>query len=309
MKRLSLFLLLSTAAWAGIGQCSTTATSLSSYLSNGCYAGDVNFTNLGVTGSIAGSPPPTAPTIGQIDLGIIFENSTAQTLQFSAPGACGPGTLFCVNQGGYFYSQSCTGLSGNSCGTFYQPSQIVSTTSYAASVNPALGSPPAGEYYAITQLSLSPTLQNTGGYVSGTYFYNPGSGYVSESYEEDSFAEVYELYCVGVSSSSGCATANEGEIVTFLENGSAGTTSLSYAYGPGFVFLGNGNTVSFANPGYTQIFIQDTDFVQWAASGTVDAPFFLNSFGETAETPEPSSFFLLAAGLGGAALLRRTRLR
>ena len=309
LKRLLLFLSLSAAVWAGIGQCSSTATSLSSYVSNGCYVADLNFTNIAITSSVQGSPAPSAPTLSQIDLQSILGTSTAQAIQLSSPTsglACAPGTtLWCANQGGYIFSETCSYQVGTDCGTFYQPGFLNSQTSFTATVNQDAASPPAGSYYAITQLAISASgIQNTGGYYQGTYYYDEaGEGYISENYTDESYLEYGELYCVGVSSSSGCTGANEGEIYLYFENGPSGAFSGSAVYGPGDVYLGAGNSVSFAGPGYTQIYIQDFIDLDWVGSGAVSVGTISNTFGESLETLEPSTFSLLAAGLGAAALI------
>ena len=291
-------------AWAGDTACPGSYTPITFGsatnpigAANGCYATDVNFTNFGLTNSVGGSPAPTAPTIGQVYLESA-SNATNQVIWLTSSAGCGS---WCANGGGYSFF-SCPGLPNTDCGTFYQPGSVQSQTSFTATVNPALVSLPPGQYYAITSMALNPSaISNSGGYFQSTYTYN-GSTY---NYESDSIVEQVESYCVGVSSAAECTSANQGQIVYYTQNTSTGTNTQSYAYEPGFVLSGCSNCVTFAGPGYTQIYVQDTVYVALVGTGLVNGGVMANSFGESLETPEPSTFWLLASGLGAVAWLRR----
>jgi hypothetical protein len=163
-------------------------------------------------------------------------------------------------------------------------SVVETLVSYTAAVNQSLVAPPPNEYFAVTSLTLAlGSPANNGGNFSELY--------------------VEETYCVGVSTSAGCTTANTGVIEYVSENVSGSVSSSFTACQPGETVCTSSATVTFANPGYTQIYITDLVEPSWNVSGTVSLGSVTNTYDETAETPEPATFSLLVAGLAAAWLL------
>jgi hypothetical protein len=236
-------------------------------MANGCATADLNFTNFGDTAFGSG------PTIGQVDLtgtgSLVSLISLAFTAPTSSASGCGAGTtLWCINSAG----------------------ENANTFGYIATVNQSQASPPAGDHYAITSLTLSVGAAN--------------------DTSRDNDMQITEDYCVGVSSAAACSSANEGGLVFFLAVSGAGvgTTTLE-ACNPGeTVCVNNSLTENFSGQGFTQIFIMPEITLSYTGgTGSISLGTFTNSFGETLESPEPSTFFLLAASLGTTAWFRRRK--
>lgn len=115
---------------------------------------------------------------------------------------------------------------------------------------------------------------------------------------------ITEVFCLGATTTVGCAAADKGTITAKYTNNS--TVAYTCAFGSAGCVSGTSNTVDLSAALQTgTIAISETYLLSRTGStGNLTLTDIKDTFGEDAESPEPSTFVLLGTALAAVGLLR-----
>jgi hypothetical protein len=272
-------------AWGAIGSCPTASgTSIDSVdggtsnnLSDGCGQVDKSFSNFNVATTACAGTCVGGAEAPATDNTYFWTSGTAPTGNtFSQPVdtffAPSTGTPDWINFDGEVMFTTTYTVIANSGGTY----------NGGSSTYP---SPSVGLYWAIPEIGVT---------ASG----DAGSGTIT----------VAETFCLGASTTSGCAPAGEGTIIAGF-SGSGLTfsctfdgSSCSASNGGSFDTSTGLLTFDAAEGANTEIAISDAVTIA-GGGGAAELDQFENDFYEDAVSPEPSSFLLVGSTLAGIGLL------
>lgn len=283
-----------TLSWGGVVACATAGAGLAlnnatftpQGLSNGCASVDVSFTNVSLTGATQSGAGATETSANNA----FFTTGTA-----ASGNTVGPVTAT-------FDPTTAANWSINTAG---ETSTTGATDNYVAVANTGGtytgGSYPSpttsGDHWAFNDITLDP---------SGTMSGDTGASDV----------KVTMNICVGETTTTGCLAQNTATITaTISANGSV--FGFTCSVGSGFTTTwgncaggsGTATNVTLTVAQATEVAVSDVYLVDRvnATGATVTLNNFENIFGETADSPEPTTFVLLGSALAGLGFLSRRR--
>jgi hypothetical protein len=275
-----LLILMSSVSWAANASCATKAT-LASYgtpgTAVGCYEVDQTFSNFLVTNGSAGTGSTTQTTSTDDITGssTFSAVTTPWTVTSTFSGATAADWEVVNGSGGTNTEGTITYVTNTTQAEFTVPTGYPTVTS--------------GDHIAISSLSLTASA-STGTNAADTI-------------------TVTETFCIGTAA---CTTGATGDEITLTATYSgSGDTTATYgctALTDSGATCGSASsatpiTVTFASQVTTLNFSDDYNLV---AHGTTTDTLndFFNTFNTDEEAPEPSTFYLLGAGLAGFGMLR-----
>jgi hypothetical protein len=283
-------------SWGGVVACATTATGLAlnnatftpQGLGNGCASVDVSFTNVSLTAATASGAGATETSANNA----VFATGTAASGNTVGPVTAefDPTTAgnWSINTAG---ETSTTGATDN----------YVATANTGGTYNGGANTSPtpttSGDHWAFNDITLTP---------SGTMSGDTGASDV----------QVVMHICVDETTTTGCLAQNTATITaTISANGSI--FGFTCSVGSGFTTTwgncaggsGTATNVTLTVAQATEVAVSDVYLVNRvnATGATVTLNNFENIFGETADSPEPTTFVLLGSALAGLGFLSRRR--